>query len=113
MALFQEWHLLNNIDDNISLLEKLLDKNNNNYYYLSEIELEELFEKLNEFKKFKILVKIKDDIIKDKDFNYKYDINQLKRKIKNQDNYINKIHLYSIISLLFIITFYFNHFYFF
>ena len=34
MALFQEWHLLNNINDNISLIAKLLDNKHNNYYYL-------------------------------------------------------------------------------
>ena len=116
MAQFQQWYLLNNIDENISLIEKLLDKKHNNYYFLSQTELDELLERLNEFKKFKILIKIKDDIIKDKELDINNNlivINQLKRKIKNQDNYINRIHLYSIIILFFnvIITFYFCHFY--
>ena len=109
MALFQEWYLLNNIDENILLIEKLLDKKHNNYYFLSETELDELLERLNEFKKFKILIKIKDDIIKDKELDNNNNlivISQLKRKIIN--NY-----LYSIIILFFnvIITFYFCHFY--
>ena len=98
MPLFQEWHLMNNIDDNISLIEKLL--NNKNYYYLSNIDIDDLSERLNEYKKFKILIEIKDDKIIEKDLLYNNNLIQLKRKIKRQYNYINNIHIISIIITL-------------
>lgn len=105
MALFQQWHLLNNIDENISLIQKLLDNKHNNYYYLSQNELDELFERLNEFNKFKILLKIKEDIFKEKELFHKNYIIQLKRKIKKQNNYINSIYLYLIIFIFIILSF--------
>jgi len=107
MVLFQEWFLINNIDDNINLINKLLDTNQNYYYHLSNNEIEELYERLSEFNKFKLLLKIKED-------NYNNSINELKRKIKKQNDYINKIYLYMIIITLLFITFIieFNHFFF-
>lgn len=111
MALFQEWHLLNNIDENISLLEKLLNNKHNNYYYLSEIELEELYEKLNDYIKFKILIKIRDNRNNEKELFYKNKIIELKRKIKNKNNYINLIYLNVIIIIFLIINFYLDHYY--
>jgi len=111
MALFQEWHLLNNIDDNISLLEKLLNNKHNNYYYLSEIELEELYDKLNDYIKFKILIKIRDNKNDEKELIYKNKIIELKRKIKNKNNYINLIYLNIIIIVFLIINFYLDYYY--
>lgn len=92
MALFQEWYLINNINDNIKIVENLLDNKHNNYYYLNEYELEELNEKLNEYNKFNIIIEIKNN-----------QINELKSKINNY----NDLHkLFLIISLFISILYY-------
>jgi len=109
MALFQEWHLMNNIDNNISLIEKLLD---NSYYYLNDIDSDDLIEKLNQFIEFKILLEIRDEKFKEKEMIYKNNIKNLKRKLNSQNDYIHLIYLYSIITIFFISTIYFYHFYF-